>query len=127
MKLKMGRPVLPVIDDSAQDISDSSQSWSGTCSANHWNLYKPSHENGVDFYGVEEQPNHIHPYEPLGNGLADRFSCVGEYTGWVLFAFRTEAESQHATWLLRLNYHLNYGWLTGVPISELLTHIKASA
>ena len=116
-------------------VSQAVQGWPGVAAYVHWDLYRVGEKiDGVDFYvdGDEQELGHLHLNGDLhlatppvlgtallAAGLARRFP-YGD--GWTCWRVTTTADARHAEWLLRLNYD----FLRGTPLPELLARVAAA-
>lgn len=123
----------PIMTTYPQMVSAAIQQWENIIAATHWDLYDNNKVDGADFYVDKNELGHIHldgsvhlattnelRIPLLENNLAEKFPFGGQYEGWVLFKIQTESDTQHATWLFRLNYER----LIGVSIETLISKIN---
>ncbi|NPD69041.1 DUF5519 family protein [Lichenicola cladoniae] len=50
----------PVLDEHLDAVARIVRSWPGVISTTHWNPFRPSEVDGIDFYVGEEELGHIH-------------------------------------------------------------------
>lgn len=130
----------PTLTEPLEAVSRTVQSWPGVAAYVHWHLYHVGELiDGTDFNvdGDEQELGHLHldgdlhlatPVELSGPlvaaGLARSFPYGGaEYAGWTAYRVRSAANARHSEWLLRLNYD----YLRGTPLPELLARVAAYA
>ena len=103
----------PLLDGPLGTVADAVTSWPGIIATAHWDLYRPSRIDGVDFYWREEELGHIHldgwvhlasgrklSQAMMAKGLAQRFPY---HPAWVEADIRSIGVHA-AVALLRRNY-----------------------
>lgn len=50
----------PALDGPLGAVADAVAAWPGVIATAHWDLYRPSRVDGVDFYVGEEELGHVH-------------------------------------------------------------------
>lgn len=141
MKLADKGPIKPPppLCGPAAATAEAVMNWTEIIAAAHWDLYKPTCVDGVDFYVGEQELGHIHlnavvhlaTSPELGrilveNGLAKRFPYSGAaYDGWVLYRIRTAKDAAHAAWLFRLAYDRIMG-ITLLELQERVSGVDAT-
>jgi hypothetical protein len=132
MRMKLsakGRRVPPpILSSQLQPLSEEVQSWPDIIAATHWHLSGNGQVDGADFYRGGDELGHIHLEGDLHLALspdlaraliaakfAQRFPFAG-CEEWVLYHIRSEANTTHAEWLMRLAYD----YLGGAPEIELI-------
>ncbi len=138
MTLTEKGPIRPVPSLSAllEPISQAVQRWPGVSAFVHWDLYRVGEKvDGADFYvdGEEQELGHLHLdgdlHLPLPHALRDSLLAAGlarpfpygttDEVGWVAYHVRSAADARQVEWLFRLNYD----FLRGTPLTELLTRV----
>ena len=100
-------------------ISTEIQSWLGIIAATHWDLYRPTVPDGVDFYIGETEIGHLHFYGEAhitsDRTLCERFIAEGKaqpfrfrqdsaYRYWTQVTIANEKNVQDTIELFRANY-----------------------
>ena len=50
----------PALDGPLASVADAVAGWAGVTASAHWDLFRPSRVDGIDFYVGEEELGHIH-------------------------------------------------------------------
>ena len=102
----------PALEGNLKTVADAVAGWPGIIATVHWNLYRPSQVDGIDFYLGDEELGHVHldgwahiatspslGHDLVEQGLAQRFKY---HRGWVRTLIHTGPDDAVA--LFRRNY-----------------------
>lgn len=121
----------PVLEGPSQLAAEAIAAWPDIHARTHWFLGDEQQIDGADFYVGERELGHIHLYaeahivEPLPVAEALIKEKLARPFRWsrsfIVFEIKSAADVDHALWLFRLNYD----YLQGAPVSELLARIAS--